>query len=91
MELIGAGLQHADHIAAVHVAVGGGRVRGQHLDFLQRFRRGTVGDEVVERLVHVDAVQRVVVRLGAIAVHIGRIAVEGAPFNDALYRMCRRY
>ncbi len=70
MEAVGAAFQNAHHATAIYVAEGGGRIRGQHLHFLQRFRGGAIGNQVVERLIDVDAVQRVVVRLGAIAVHV---------------------
>ena len=81
MELVGPALEHAHHAGAIYVAVVGRRVCGNHLDLLQRLRRRAVGDQVVIGFVHVDAVQRVVVRLGAVAVHVGRIGVIGAAFK----------
>ena len=44
-----------------------------HLDLFQRLGRGSVGLPVVLGLVHVDAVQREVIRLGTIAIDVGRV------------------
>ncbi len=83
MELVGAALEHAHHTAAVDITVVGRRVGGENLDLLQRLRRRAVGDEVVEGLVDIDAVQRIVVGLSAVAIQVDRVGVEGAPLNDS--------
>ena len=79
--MIRTAFQHADHATAVDVAVVGRRVGGQHLDLLQGLRRRAVGDDVVERFIQVNAVERVIICLRAIAVQVHTIGVGIAAFN----------
>ena len=68
---------------AGHVAGVGGVVVGLDADLRQRVGAGLVGDEIVDRLVHVDAVDRVVVGLLAVAVHERPAAAEVADRGKA--------
>ena len=61
VKMIRSGLQNAEHTRAVHIARIDRRVRRHHFHFFQGLGRGAIGDQVVERLVHINAVQRVVV------------------------------
>ena len=84
MELVGAALEDADDAAAVDVAVIGRGVGGEHMHFFEGLGGGTVRDDVVEGLVHIDAVDGVVVGLGAVAVDVGQVSPTGAAL-DALH------
>ena len=68
-ELVGAGLDDAAEHGAAHVAGVGRVVVGLDADLGERVGAGLVGDAVVDGLVHVEAVEHVVVRLLAVAVH----------------------
>ena len=65
----------ADH-GAGHVPRVRAVIVGLDADLREGVRAWLVGDQVVDRLVHVDAVNRVVVRLFAIAVHVRTAAAE---------------
>ena len=74
VEQVGAALEHEHHAGAVRVAKVGRRIGGDHLDLFEGLGRGGEGHPIVLGFVHVDAVQRVVVGLGAVAIDVGRIA-----------------
>jgi hypothetical protein len=70
------GLDHVADDGAGDVPGVGGVVVGLDADLGERVRAGLIGHEVVDRFVHVDAVDDVVVRLLAIAVHVRPPAPE---------------
>ena len=45
-------------------------------DLGERIRAWLIRDEVIDRLIHVDAIDRVVVRLLAVAIHVRTAAAE---------------
>jgi hypothetical protein len=68
-ELVRARLQDDVHQAAGHVSELGRVVVRLDADLLHRVRARLIRDQVVDRVVHVDAVEAEVVRLLALAVH----------------------
>ena len=84
VELVGAGLDRAADDGARHVAELRVVVVGLDADLGQGVRAGLVGQQVVDRLVHVDAVEHEVVLLLALAVHEGAAGPEVLGLGEAV-------
>ena len=84
VELVGARLDRAADQGTRHVSELSGVVVRVDPHFRERIRAGLVEQPVVDRVVHVDAVEHVVVRLLALAVHEGPARPEVLWLGEAV-------